>query len=64
SQYGVITVSIGVAALMPGDDNDSGMLVRCADQALYRAKQAGRNRAMLPAAPHVAAPESADTAQQ
>ncbi|MDB5951337.1 MAG: hypothetical protein JWR65_3192, partial [Massilia sp.] len=50
SPYGMITVSIGVAAMVPGDDNDSGMLVRAADQALYRAKQAGRNRAMLPAA--------------
>ena len=52
SPYGVVTISIGVAALVPSDGNDSGMLVRCADQALYRAKQAGRNRAMLPAAPH------------
>jgi diguanylate cyclase (GGDEF)-like protein len=50
SPYGVITISVGVAALVPTDDNDSGMLVRCADQALYRAKQAGRNRAMLPVA--------------
>jgi diguanylate cyclase (GGDEF)-like protein len=64
SQYGVITISIGVAALVPGDDNDSGMLVRRADQALYRAKQAGRNRAMLPAAPHAVAQEPADTAEQ
>ena len=51
SPYGVITISIGVAALVPGEDSDSGMLVRCADQALYRAKQAGRNCAMLPVAP-------------
>jgi diguanylate cyclase (GGDEF)-like protein len=49
SPYGVITISIGVASLVPGDDNESGMLVRAADQALYRAKQAGRNRAVLPA---------------
>ncbi|MDB5907144.1 MAG: hypothetical protein JWP34_1258 [Massilia sp.] len=49
SPYGVITISIGVSAMVPGDDNDAGMLVRAADQALYRAKQAGRNRAMLPA---------------
>jgi diguanylate cyclase (GGDEF)-like protein len=63
SPYGVITISIGVAALVPGDDNDSGMLVRAADKALYRAKQAGRNRAQLPAtgtpAPHQQ--EAADT---
>jgi diguanylate cyclase (GGDEF)-like protein len=55
SPYGVITVSIGVAALVPADDNDAGMLVRGADQALYRAKQDGRNRAMLQAAPETAA---------
>ena len=63
SPYGVVTISIGVAALVPGEANDSGMLVRCADQALYRAKQAGRNRAMLPATGSLAAreQESADT---
>ncbi|MDL2358031.1 MAG: diguanylate cyclase [Pseudomonadota bacterium] len=60
SPYGVITISIGVAALIPDEDNDSGMLVRAADQALYRAKQAGRNRAMLPAI-SVAATAPADT---
>ena len=43
SPHGVITISIGVAALVPADDNDSDMLARAADQALYRAK-----RAMLP----------------
>ena len=62
SPYGVITISIGVAALVPGDDNDSGMLVRAADQALYRAKQAGRNRAMLPA-PSVAAAQEQEAAE-
>jgi diguanylate cyclase (GGDEF)-like protein len=61
SPHGVITISIGVAALVPGDDNDSGMLVRCADQALYRAKQAGRNRAMLPAANAVARNDAEST---
>jgi PleD family two-component response regulator len=42
-----------VAALVPGDGNETGMLVRAADQALYRSKQAGRNRAMLPAGAEV-----------
>ncbi len=55
SPYGVITISIGVAALVPADDNDPGMLVRAADQALYRAKQAGRNCAMLQAPPETVA---------
>ena len=60
SPYGVITVSIGVAAMVPGEANDSGMLVRQADQALYRAKQAGRNRAMLPVVEVETARDAAD----
>jgi diguanylate cyclase (GGDEF)-like protein len=36
------TVSIGVAELKPGMDGDD--LVKAADEALYRAKQAGKNR--------------------
>jgi diguanylate cyclase (GGDEF)-like protein len=60
SPYGVITISIGVAAMVPDEEHDAAVLVRAADQALYRAKQAGRNRAMLPAA--AAAPlESAES---
>jgi diguanylate cyclase (GGDEF)-like protein len=60
SPYGVITISIGVATMVPGDDNDSGLLVREADRALYRAKQAGRNRAVLPAASVETARQAAD----
>ncbi len=41
-----ITVSLGVARVEPGGDLDEA-LTR-ADQALYRAKQAGRNRVMGP----------------
>jgi diguanylate cyclase (GGDEF)-like protein len=37
-----VTVSLGVAAADPGDDANA--LLRRADQALYAAKQAGRNR--------------------
>jgi len=58
SPYGVITISIGVAALLPGEDNDSGMLVQQADQALYRAKQEGRNRATLPVVADIAQQET------
>ncbi|WP_426192745.1 ligand-binding sensor domain-containing diguanylate cyclase [Massilia sp. DWR3-1-1] len=50
SPYAVVTVSIGVAALNPGElgeATESALLVGLADQALYRAKQAGRNRAAL-----------------
>lgn len=38
----VVTLSIGVAALEPGDDKIA--LVRRADDALYRAKRSGRDR--------------------
>lgn len=38
-----VTVSIGVAAWRPGMDKTSDLL-RAADEALYRAKQTGRNR--------------------
>ena len=41
-----LTVSAGVAELMPRDADFGGLLVR-ADQALYEAKGAGRNRVMV-----------------
>ncbi|HET7379343.1 MAG TPA: sensor domain-containing diguanylate cyclase [Gaiellales bacterium] len=40
---GTITLSIGVATI-PGDADGHDALIGAADQALYRAKQAGRNR--------------------
>lgn len=43
SDYGVVTVSIGAAAAKPSSDSDAELIVRQADQALYRAKSAGRN---------------------
>jgi diguanylate cyclase (GGDEF)-like protein len=39
---GSLTVSVGVAELLPSDD--AGSLLSRADEALYAAKQAGRNR--------------------
>jgi diguanylate cyclase (GGDEF)-like protein len=47
SPYGVVTISIGVAVLDPQAGGTAELLVQLADQALYRAKQAGRNRAEL-----------------
>ncbi|MFO7749487.1 MAG: transporter substrate-binding domain-containing protein [Desulfobacteraceae bacterium] len=39
-----LTVSMGVACVVPGKKNSSMKLVEAADQALYRAKEAGRNQ--------------------
>lgn len=39
-----MTISIGVASLVPGRDEGSEALIRFADEALYRAKRNGRNQ--------------------
>lgn len=44
---GIVTISAGIAVLTPGEHNTPEMLVRLADEALYRAKQKGRNQALL-----------------
>lgn len=41
-----ITISLGVAVLIPGFDSKE-QLVQAADQALYRAKEEGRNRVIV-----------------
>jgi diguanylate cyclase (GGDEF)-like protein len=41
-----VGASIGVT-LYPLDNNDPDMLLRHADQAMYHAKQSGRNRVCL-----------------
>jgi len=44
-----ITVSVGVASVVPRDDLERTALVDDADQALYRAKQQGRNQVVAAA---------------
>ena len=41
-----VTFSIGIAAF-PENSNDKSHLLELADQALYRAKEMGRNRTVL-----------------
>jgi diguanylate cyclase (GGDEF)-like protein len=45
---GHVTISIGVAVLVPDDTNQPDTLVRRADEALYRAKAQGRDRVCGP----------------
>lgn len=44
SLAGVVTISAGVAALLPREGISETLLVQLADDALYRAKREGRNR--------------------
>ena len=44
SSAGVVSVSAGVASLVPGSGDSPKQLIQMADAALYRAKEAGRNR--------------------
>lgn len=45
--YGVVTVSMGVACVVPEDSITYGELIEMADQALYESKEKGRNRVSL-----------------
>lgn len=45
SQHEIVTISMGVATIVPTVEDDMHQLVEEADKALYRAKANGRNRA-------------------
>lgn len=47
SEFGSVTASIGVAAIAPKEGESPEALVKAADEALYRAKELGRNQAVL-----------------
>ncbi|TFW21344.1 ligand-binding sensor domain-containing diguanylate cyclase [Duganella callida] len=51
SPFGIMTISIGVAVTTPTEDQSPQGLVQLADRALYRAKEKGRNQALLAVAP-------------
>jgi len=51
SPLGHVTVSIGVACTVHGEHESAEDLLRTADEALYSAKEQGRNQAMLYATP-------------
>ena len=54
SEFGVVTISAGVAACVPPRGGSSGPLIGAADAALYDAKRGGRDRVAAAAAQAVA----------
>jgi len=46
-----VTISVGLSSMAPDNEDTGASLLQAADQALYEAKRAGRNRAALGGAP-------------
>jgi diguanylate cyclase (GGDEF)-like protein len=40
----VVTISVGIATMIPDGNDEAATLLKAADEALYAAKNAGRNR--------------------
>ena len=47
SPFGHVSVSIGVAVMIPMQDKSTAYLLKKADEALYQAKALGRNQVVL-----------------
>jgi diguanylate cyclase (GGDEF)-like protein len=48
SPFGVLTISAGMSMMDPGHTRSATEVLKEADEALYRAKQLGRNRVEQP----------------
>ncbi|MBJ6800629.1 diguanylate cyclase [Geomonas propionica] len=44
SEFGIVTMSLGVAGVLVGRENDQEWFITAADEAMYRSKEEGRNR--------------------
>ena len=60
SGHGIVTISVGIVAVVPGADNDPAGFLKAADDALYEAKRGGRNRVVLGKLSKSAIPPSAE----
>jgi len=50
-ESGIVTISVGVATVRPGEETSVSVLIERADQALYEAKRAGGNQVKAWSAP-------------
>ena len=44
SSFGYVSVSIGISTMVPTESSSLNVLLKNADEALYRAKESGRNQ--------------------